>query len=156
MKNSEGESLSTVREKKTGVWLTPVTAVLLFTAVAVYKGLFRGGCLTENEAFSYAKLFGILSDSALIPGVILFGIGGLGYISTFGTFDMLAYSSKKLIGHFFKKVREELPKTYYDYQKEKREEANVKGWPKRPFFYGIALIVLSIVFAVISSLFPAA
>lgn len=90
-------------------------------AVAVFVIVFY---LTEhgyNFQNHYAKIF---SDSALINVVMFVGMWLLTLISQQGTFDIFAYSFKKLRASMFKKTEryQDVPKTFYDYRVLKQEE----------------------------------
>ena len=81
----------------------------------------------------------ILSDSFLIPAVLLGGIGALSWIASYGTFDMLGYafsSLKSLMLH--PKQRQE---SFYEYKLRKEEK---EGWLMPMFLVGMGCLLLSI------------
>jgi hypothetical protein len=66
-------------------------------------------------------IFTLLSDAFFISGFIIFGIGGLVFISSTGFFDIIAYGFKSL-GVLFLKItykKGDLEK-YYEYVERKR------------------------------------
>jgi hypothetical protein len=93
--------------------------------VAVFVIVFsinEGGFTFENDA---AKL---ISDAAFINVIMFVGIWLLTIISQQGTFDIFAYSFKKLRASLFRKNEkyQDVPKTFYDYRVLKQEEEHQK------------------------------
>ena len=84
--------------------------------------------------------------SFTVPGVVLCGIALLGWIGTFGQFDMLSYGSRKFFGHFVHSLSDELPDHFYEYREMRNEQG--RDWNKRPLWVGLvclACAVLSLV-----------
>lgn len=96
---------------------------------------------SDKTVTNYLK---VLSDSCLIPGVIVLCMYVLTLVSKEGIFDGLTYSFKYVVNKFVpsRKVLEN--ESYYDYKKEKAE--------KRKSSYVEALVV-SIFFICLSILF---
>lgn len=96
---------------------------------------------SDKTVTNYLK---VLSDSCLIPGVIVLCMYVLTLVSKEGIFDGLTYSFKYVVNKFVpsRKVLED--ESYYDYKKEKAE--------KRKSSYVEALVV-SIFFICLSILF---
>ena len=62
-------------------------ALVLIAVIAAIRGVF--GASSGREAA------GILSDSCLIPGILLSGAGGLGYAAYKGAYDSFGYLFRK-------------------------------------------------------------
>lgn len=95
-------------------------AALIFAGVAVMRGLFSAESLQE--------LFGILSDCLIVPGVLLGGIGAIGWIATSGVYDMLGYGVSHILSNFHIGKREHRWETYYDYKVRKTEKRAAPPW----------------------------
>lgn len=87
---------------------------------------------------NYAK---ILSDSALVPGIILLGIYCLTLVSKEGIFDGIGYGARYIMNKLIPTKKMFETKTYLDYKLEKEEKR------KENHFEGL---IVSIVFIVIS------
>ncbi len=83
--------------------------------------------MTSKKLFDQtdlATIYHILSDSFMVSGVLLGGLGLLVFASNEGTFDMLTFGTKQFFG-FFRKNKEQKYADYYEY-KEKRAANKVK------------------------------
>ncbi len=99
---------------------------------------------SDPKASDYLK---ILSDSALIPGIILLCIYILISINKEGLFDGLTYSAKYVTSKFIPTKRTYENESYYDYKQakaEKRKEIHLEC-----LIVSIAFICLSIIFYLI-------
>ncbi len=107
-------------------------------------------CALRFSLFSLAESREVLrrlSDSFLVPGVLLAGVGFISWAGTEGAFDMLAYGMKTFFSLFSKKRMESLPRTYYDYKEQKAAER--RPWLKTALFVGLAFFAFGILFAVL-------
>ena len=117
--------------KKILIWAG--TGILLCLACAGYAGLFQ-----ETSA---SAVFGKLSDSCLIVGVIFGGVGGLSYMAGEGFYDIFGYGIKTV----WKLFRTGKPAgEFADYKAEKAKER--RPWRKEMFFTGLGFLLLSAVF----------
>jgi hypothetical protein len=101
------------------------------------------GVFSKNEALQIMKA---LSNAFLVPAVILGGAGLLTVCAAGGSFDLLAYSSMKLLGLFRPGRNKSLwSRDYYEYK-----TANDKK--RRPRWF---LVVSGAVFLLLSFVFLA-
>ena len=94
-----------------------IAAVAIFVACMFSNG----GLFGENKAETV--LYG-LCNCFTIPGILLSGVGGISWAGKFGTFDMLSHGSRSFLGNFIKPLAEDLPRTFYDYKKQKDENTD--------------------------------
>ena len=111
--------------------------------IAVFFALYR----KIYEFVDLKTLMGTLSDSFLVPGVFIGGIGLISWVGRFGFFDMLAYGSRSFFGHFIHSLSDDLPKNFYEF-KEKKDEKG-RRWLKEFVIVGAACLLLSLVLLVI-------
>ncbi len=107
-------------------------ALIVFVICIVNWNLF--------EASTAKERLHILSDSFLMPGALLGGIGALGWIASHGTFDMLGYafsSLKSLMLH-----PREKQESFLEYKLRKEEKT---GWPVEMFVVGMICIFASVI-----------
>lgn len=114
-----------------------LTALVLFAVTAVSEGLFW--------AESAADAVGMLSDSFVVPGVFLSGIGGLSWISSTGFFDIMSYGGSALIGMFTRPA--EPQERFYDYKVKKEE--NRKKWKAHYLVVGLICLAAGAVCLVV-------
>lgn len=125
-----------MEKNKAAKWIAPcVTAAMLFALNAWVQHLF--GQETAGETMS------VLSNSFTVPGVVLCGIALLGWIGTFGQFDMLSYGSRKFFGHFIHSLSDELPDHFYEYREQRNEQG--REWNKTPLWVGLACLACAAV-----------
>ena len=91
----------------------------------------------------------ILGDAFGLSGLLGFAGFGLGYVSSKGAFDLLAYSTKLAFLNIFapKWRKENFPKTYYDYKvlkdHEERKAVFPLLWVSLGFIaVGVAIIII--------------
>ena len=122
-------------KSKVTKWIAPcVTGIILFALNAWVQHLF--GQETAAETMN------VLSNCFTVPGVVLCGIALLGWIGTFGQFDMLSYGSRKFFGHFVHSLSDELPDHFYEYREMRNEQGRV--WNKRPLWVGLVCLVCAV------------
>ena len=83
---------------------------------------------------------GVLSDGFFAASVLVGGIGLISFAGKFGTFDMLSYGTRSFFGNFFHSLRDDLPKTFYDYKVKKDEKG--RGYLKEYCKVGAVCLVL--------------
>lgn len=122
-----------MRAKLLRYGISVAVGVILSLLIMILKGIF-----TETDS---VQIFNILSDSFLVPGVLLAGVGLLVFASNGGIFDMLAYGIL-LIGYkFMRDVTKRKYRTYYDYKESRKGK-------KRDMAF---LLIVGIIFIVISA-----
>ena len=75
--------------------------------------------LYQGPAADAKELLRILSNAALVPGILLSGIGGILYISGEGLFDVIRYTVSTLMIRVF--GLEKKYDSYYDYLQCKKK-----------------------------------
>lgn len=121
-------------------WVIPAAvAVAIFIACAFINGLFK-----SESAYNTIR---IICDCFTVSGAVLAGVGLLCWIASFGQFDILSYGTRNFVGHFIPPVSKKLPKSFYDYRKEKDEKG--RKWPRETLFVGLIFLGLAVVFLVI-------
>lgn len=78
---------------------------VLWLLCVLYQGL--------PQATDIRAWFHVLSNGALIPGVLFVGISGMSWIAGEGLFDGIQYSIRTMMDHM--RGREKQYATYYDY-----------------------------------------
>ncbi len=119
--------------------LGKLIALLCGLALWVFGVAYQGLPQTPDSK----EWFRVLSNGALLPGVLFVGISGLTWIAGDGMFDGLAYSMRTLITH----LRREKKKyaSYYDYtQREKKRGTYPMLLPG--LFFLAAAMVLTLLF----------
>lgn len=95
-----------------------------------------------------ADVIGKISNCFTVPGVILFGIGGLSYVSHKGGFDGIGYAFSNFGLHNLWVTRH--PKRYknlYEYKEAKEQKG--RKWLPESLFIGLASLALGVVFLII-------
>ena len=121
---------------RTMIWCA--SALIAACIAAWLRGVFRAESLKQAA--------GILSDSFLIPGIILAGSGGLGFIASKGTFDVFSYMFSRFSLHsiFPSHTTHERNETLYDYKC--RKEKNGRNWSPATLYAGLLALGLSFLF----------
>lgn len=109
--------------------LIAIATVVLFMSM---KGIF--------VAKSVSEIFLILTDCFFATGVIMFGIGLLGFCSRWGAFDMLKYSFNLLASNLGFKKRKAA--NFHEYKISKKDKK-----PRLDFLVsGLVTILISLLF----------
>lgn len=114
-----------------------VTNYLIYGLIGLMIGVFYFTNHIPEEKADYLK---ILSDSAIIPGIILLCVYCLTLVSKEGIFDGIGYGTRYIINKLIPTKKMFETKTYLDYKlekEEKRKETHYEG------------LIVSIVFIVI-------
>ena len=87
--------------------------------IVLLIGFLMAYCVASSKnVFAQSEpvmIFHILSDSFIVPGVLLSGFGLLIFVSNEGAFDILTYGVRSFLG-FFKKNPKREYETFYDYK----------------------------------------
>jgi hypothetical protein len=121
-----------------------VSGVVLLAGIIAM--LFYKQVFTQTEA---KNVFGALSDSFFVPGVIFVGIGGLSKLSTFGAYDTFGYLFSRFSFHNFWVTGAKRKKydSLYDYKQEKDKKG--RSWLPYVFWTGVVSCGISIVLLII-------
>lgn len=103
---------------------------ILYLLCVLYQGLPQ----TSNAR----EWFRVLSNGALIPGVLFIGISGIVWIADEGLFDGIKYSMSSMMSHI--KGHDKRYTSYYDYT---RREKNAPSYPM--LLPGAVFLALAIV-----------
>lgn len=95
---------------------------------------------------SGGRVFQLMSDACMLPGVLIGGVGLLVFAANDGFFHMLSYAVIHLFDLFRPNARNEKYRDYYEYKK-------AKAGRKRPFAHmlivGLFFLLLSGVFSLV-------
>ncbi len=116
-----------------------LAGLALFLFSAYQFGLF--------SASQPVKVFEILSDACLMPGVLLAGVAAISWTGSLGTYDMIGYSMQTLF-FFIPKVNENRAKSFYDYRQAKEEKG--RSWLFEMLIVGLVFLALAVIFLIIS------
>ena len=122
--------------KRWGFWGgAALVAVLL---IAYFRGAFSASDVKEA--------FGTLSDSCLIVGVMLSGVGGLDFAASRGAYDSLGYVVSRFSLHSLLPTGKKDAKadTLYDYKTQKDRKG--RTWSPPILVSGLAALAMSAVF----------
>ena len=73
------------------------------------------------EKTTLQAIFHVLTDAFFIPGVLIFGIGALIFVTNEGAFDAITFGLKSFWSMFSKKLKHNR-ETYYDYRSARSEK----------------------------------
>lgn len=118
--------------------ITLAVGFALSFVVMYSKGLFA---MTDP-----ATIFHILSDSFIVSGVLLGGLGLLVFVSNEGVFDILIFGTKQFFG-FFRKVKTQKFADFYEY-KEARAQKKLKFGSI--LVCGVFFVLLSVIMLVLN------
>ncbi len=94
---------------------------LIFGCVLSFTVMYSKNLFAQTDP---ATIFHILSDSFIVSGVLLAGLGLLVFVSNEGVFDILVFGTKQFFG-FFRKVKTQKFADFYEY-KEARAQKKLK------------------------------
>ncbi|MDE7193241.1 MAG: DUF3899 domain-containing protein [Oscillospiraceae bacterium] len=125
---------------KRGSWIAAsVSGAVIMALALLWQGL-------EN-AKTAADWLRMLSNSALLAGVILAGIGALAWVSDEHFFDGIRYAASSLFSHLRGKPKRYA--TYYDYiHREKEKGGGFSMVVPGLIFLGIAILLTGLYYAV--------
>lgn len=127
-------------QNKKNAYLVPIIIAVVLAAL----------CASLKKLFVFTtvqNLFGILSDCFMLPGVLLAGVGALGWIGSLGFFDIMSYGAKSFFGIFIKSLAEDLPHTFYDYRAQKDEKG--RKWSKETIIVGLISLAISVLLLIV-------
>ena len=107
-------------------------------ACAVIMAWARGAFSADPKTF-----FGLLSDGFMVSGLILAGIGGLGYAASKGAYDAFGYAFSRFSLHSLFTTRQtyRIPESFYEYKRGKDE--NRRPWSPVMLITGLCALALS-------------
>lgn len=96
-----------------------------------------------SQTAGMREWFRILSNGALIPGILFLGVSGLTWIAGDGQFDGIRYSMSTLLARL--RGEQKRYATYFDYT---RREKHQGGYPLLPsgVFFLVAAILLTLLY----------
>jgi len=115
-----------------------IVAGLLITALVLWLRDY-------SNSLGQADKYHILSDAFTIPGVLIFGIGCISWVSFSGFFDSVTYIVRHTVEMLIPGAKKK-DQTFYDYKTEKAEK---RGERKKIAFLlitGIAFILVAVIF----------
>lgn len=127
-----------------GVWVV-VRNYGITAAIGLIAAVVIMCCKSVFSQTDVQIVMQILSDSFLIPGVCLAGVGLLTLASHGGTYDMLFYALH-LIKSLFSKREAKKYKDFYDYESSKEGK---KGGIAHLLIVGIVMILIAVLFLVL-------
>ena len=90
---------------------------LIFGCVLSFTVMYSKNLFAQTDP---ATIFHILSDSFVVSGVLLAGLGLLVFVSNEGVFDILVFGTKQFFG-FFRKVKTQKYADFYEYKAAKSQ-----------------------------------
>ena len=119
-------------------------ALAAVVIIAALRGLF--------EAQSAQEAMGILSDSCLIPGIVLMGAGGLGFAASKGAYDSFGYLFSRFSLHSLMPTRQtgKRVESFYEYKRQKDEQG--RAWSPVVLVTGAGCMAISGVFLALYAL----
>lgn len=107
-------------------------------AIALSRGLFSLG--------SRQEVFGTLSDSFAVPGLMMAGVGGISFMSTKGAYDLFGYALSRITLHELLPFRRtyERPGTLLEYKKQREEKG--RRWLPAALQTGLGAVALGMMF----------
>ena len=106
------------------------------------------GVLVGNSFWTVGKpdIYRLLSDACIVPAALVGGVGALIFVSSKGTFDMLAYAIMRFFDLYRPNARNPRYRDFYEYKLSKGER-------QRPVSHmlivGIVFFLFSWIFSVI-------
>lgn len=89
----------------------------------------------------------ILSNAALVPGVLLTGTGLIARISEEGIFDGMKYAISSLMSHLRNESKHSA--SYYDYLQREKKKGGLRGLFLPGIFYLVSAAVLTFLYYII-------
>ncbi len=125
------------RENKSRLWQYAVYGGAAL-ACALIMAWARGAFSADIQG-----AFGLLSDGFMVSGLILAGIGALGYAASKGAYDAFGYAFSRFSLHSLFTTRQtyRTPESFYEY-KQQREEGR-RPWSPVMLITGLCALALS-------------
>ena len=131
-----------------------IAPLVIAVLIMVFVGwtLISGGLFNEapegQEVHFLAPYVRLVSDCLTISGLMLVCGATIGWIASFGLFDMLFYGTQAALAIIIKPLAEKLPPSFYEYRKQKDEKG--RTWSIECMILGGALFLVGMIFVVIS------
>ena len=120
-----------------------LTALLCGAVLWLISVLYQG----LPQASNTKEWFLILSNGALIPGVLFVGISGMMWVAGEGLFDGIKYSMSSLMARM--RGHEKRYATYYDYTRREKKEA-----PSFPMLFpGLTFLAAAVILTLLYHLY---
>ena len=125
------------RENKSRLWQYAAYGGAALVC-AVIMAWARGAFSADRQT-----AFALLSDGFMVPGLILAGIGGLGYAASKGAYDAFGYAFSRFSLHSLFTTRQtyRIPESFYEYKCQKDE--NRRPWSPAALITGLCALALS-------------
>ncbi len=125
------------RENKSRLWQYAAYGGAALVC-AVIMAWARGAFSADRQT-----AFALLSDGFMVPGLILAGIGGLGYAASKGAYDAFGYAFSRFSLHslFTTQQTYRIPESFYEYKCQKDE--NRRPWSPAPLITGLCALAIS-------------
>ena len=97
------------------------------------------------EKTTLQAIFHVLTDAFFIPGVLIFGIGALIFVTNEGAFDAITFGLKSFWSMFSKKLKHNR-ETYYDYRSARSEKKLPFGFLLicGLFFFAVSMVMYNL------------
>lgn len=129
------------------LWLRFLIPTAVGLIIALLYAVFAAQVFQQTET---REVLRGISDSFLLPGVILFAVGGLSWVASKGFFDLPGYAVHSLFG-FFIPDREDSDRasshSFYEYKQKKDQKG--RHWLPFVLLSGVFFLLLSILFAIL-------
>lgn len=117
-----------------------LTALLCGFALWLIGVLYQGMPQTSDAG----EWFRVLSNGALVPGVLFVGISGMMWIAGEGLFDGIKYSMSSLMARM--RGREKRYASYYDYTRREKKKGSSYPMLFPGLFFLAAAIILTLLY----------
>lgn len=117
--------------------ITFIIGLIMFLIILISKNIF-----SQTDKL---EIYKILSDAALLPAIVLGGMGLIIFVDNHGAFDMIIYGVKLALSMFKRRIERQAYKSYYEYQLAKHETSNPFGFL---LINGGFFLLLSVIFLI--------
>lgn len=109
--------------------------------------LFMAFCVLYQDpasVYGYREWMRILSNAALLPGVLFAGIGAMIKISEQGFFDGIHFAFSSFISHMRRESKHYA--SYYDYQQREKKKGNTGTLLVTGMFFLLLAVILAVIY----------
>ena len=130
-------------------WIKRLIILIIDVALIVWITVSRHGKILGDVTISTVHA---LSDGFFVVGLLNLGFGFLMWVSTTGFFDIFGYSAKAILNFFIpRSMLERMGRTdktgdFYEYKVKKAEKRKNSLVPIETFWFGLAMILISLIF----------